>query len=178
MLNYREKEKEMDKFSLRKKLTNALNKNENTEIEEEAMVEENNEEVVAERGDNGQVNESQDDFIETSEGLTLEDVLFPGGPTIGEIEEWKKIHGEIYLTTINDDVYIWRPLTRKELKEVHTATSGVHQREETYCKICNLWPSDYDFTNQHEKAGVPSVLSEQILLKSGFQALQIGRAHV
>lgn len=156
----------MDKFSLRKKLTSALSKDD-SKIEEEVVAEEL-EELAEEAEDEEEI---QDDFIEMSEALGLEDTLFPGGPTIGEIEEWKKEYREIYLTTINDDVYIWRPLTRKELKEVHTATSGVHQREESYCKICNLWPSDYDFTNQQEKAGVPSVLSEQILLKSGFQAL-------
>jgi hypothetical protein len=112
----------------------------------------------------------QDDNIEYPDDLEPGSQLFPDGPTIEEINQWKAEYGEVYLTTINDDVFIWRPLARKELKEVHASASGVHQREETYCKMCNLWPADYDFADQNEKAGIPSVLSEQILLKSGFQA--------
>ena len=84
----------MDKFSLRKKLTSALSKDD-SKIEEEVVAKEV-EDLAELAEDIEEEEEIQDDFIEVSETLGLEDTLFPGGPTIGEIEEWKKEYREIY----------------------------------------------------------------------------------
>lgn len=161
----------MDPKTLKKKLENILDEDLHQEEAEEEVVEQEqyDDEEYDEEYDEEIENEA-DDFIDVSGELKSDHPLFPDGPTVGEIEEWKEAFGEIYLTTINEEVFIWRPLTRKEMKEVHTKTSGIHQREEVYCQLCNIWPSDYDFGDQGNKAGIPSVLSEQILLKSGFQA--------
>lgn len=97
-------------------------------------------------------------------------VLFVGGPDMNLVEEWKARFGEIYLTEFDELVIVWRPINRKEYKSAMTI-QGADQfyREEKLCEMAILWPLNYGFANlRNGKAGVPSVLSDIVLEKSGF----------
>lgn len=96
--------------------------------------------------------------------------ILPGGygPSQDMVDLWKKRYGQIYSTEVDDEeYYVWRVLTRPELKAISAnGTADGLYREEAICEKCVLWPVGIDFSIG--KAGVPSVLAEQIFEKSGF----------
>lgn len=97
--------------------------------------------------------------------------LFPGGPTLKQIDDWKEKYGQIYMTEVDDEeVFIWRVLTRKEFKEIMgLENSDALYREERVCEKCILWPEGYTFDKISDgKAGVPTILAEQVMERSGF----------
>lgn len=103
-----------------------------------------------------------------------DELLFPGGPTFNELEDWKsRFNGEVYMTEFEeDDIYIWRPIKRKEYKDI-SKIQGADQfyKEERICEKCVLFPKNYSYVAMtNGKAGTPSLLSELILEKSGFVA--------
>lgn len=101
----------------------------------------------------------------------LEELLFENGPTISQVEDWKKEFGNVYLTEFDgDEIYIWRAINRQEFKEIMNAEQiDALYKEERVCEICVLWPKDYTALNMTVgKAGAPTLISEQIMEKSGF----------
>lgn len=108
--------------------------------------------------------------------------LFEGGPLISQVQSWKKQfgvtdqegnviqEGEIYLTQIGEDRFVWRPLNRYEYKEILALpNTDPLQREEIICQTCVLWPEGYNYeTMARGKAGIPALLAEQIMEASGF----------
>jgi hypothetical protein len=96
--------------------------------------------------------------------------IFEGGPTNKQIEEWKHRYESIYATEFEDEVYIWRTLSRLEFKEVQKAKNADPMyKEERICEKCVLWPEEYGHTEMAQgKAGTPSVIAEHIMDKSGF----------
>lgn len=96
--------------------------------------------------------------------------IFPGGPARSLIDSWKKQYGEVYITEVGQDVYIWRPLNRFEYKTiVSLKNTDPLQREELICEQCVLYPGDYDVAAMaNGKAGVPALLAENIMGASGF----------
>lgn len=103
---------------------------------------------------------------------TGEELLFPDGPTISLVEEWKARFGEIYLTEFGEDVYIWRTLLRPEYKGiVQVKGADSYYKEERITEAAVLWPEGYNFESiARGKAGIPSLISELVIEKSGFQA--------
>jgi len=100
------------------------------------------------------------------------ELLFPGGPTLAKIEEWKSLHGDVYLTEFDEDVYLWRSLRRKEYKDI-MKINGADQyyKEERIVDKVMLYPENYNFMSMtNGKAGVPTLLSELVMEKSGFSA--------
>jgi len=100
-----------------------------------------------------------------------EEAIFPGGPTMTQVDKWKEQYGQIYMTEVDDeDVFIWRVLSRKEFKDImKLENADAMYREERVCEKCILWPEGYTFATMGDgKAGVPTVLAEQIMEKSGF----------
>ena len=100
------------------------------------------------------------------------ELLFEGGPTLEKIEEWKSLFSdEIYLTEFDDDVFLWRPINRKEYKDVMKIQGAdSFYKEERICERVVLFPANYSFmTMTAGKAGIPTVLSEYIMEKSGFK---------
>lgn len=99
-----------------------------------------------------------------------ENALFPGGPTKDEAEEMKaREGGELYMTRIMDDFYLWRPLRRKEYKMIMgMENADSFYREEAICQKCVVWPKNIGMTIRQGKAGIASVLSEVISEESGF----------
>lgn len=96
--------------------------------------------------------------------------IFAGGPLESEILAWKKQFGRIYSTELDGDIYIWRTINRFEYKEVMSApNTNELMREEMICEVCVLFPYDYSYESMvNEPGGIPSMLSEQIMQKSGF----------
>jgi hypothetical protein len=100
------------------------------------------------------------------------ELLFPGGPALTKIEEWKSLHGDVYLTEFDEDVYLWRSLRRKEYKDI-MKINGADQyyKEERIVDKVMLYPENYNFISMtNGKAGVPTLLSELVMEKSGFSA--------
>lgn len=114
-----------------------------------------------------QIEEEKDDFLEDGE---VE--LFPNGPKLNEVEEWKSRYKNVYLTEFDDDnIFVWRALTRREYKDIMKVESDEFYKEERICETCILWPRDYNFVDMSNgKAGVPSYIAEQVLAESGFLA--------
>ena len=109
--------------------------------------------------------------VEMQDEMEPEEVgIFPdgSGPSQAMVDLWKSRYGQIYSTEVDEDEYfVWRVLTRGELKGLtEIGDSDGLYKEELICEKCVLWPTDLDFSLG--KAGVPSVLAEQIFEKSGF----------
>lgn len=86
-----------------------------------------------------------------------------------QVDEWKKQYGELYVTEFEDQTFVWRVLNRAEYKKIVNAQGmDVFQREEEICRQCVLYPQNYDYSVA--KAGVATLLAEQIMDKSGFVA--------
>lgn len=100
--------------------------------------------------------------------------VFPDGPTYNKLEEWKgQYNNEVYLTEFDEDtVFIWRPITRKEYKDIAKVPNADNfYKEERICEKTILFPEGYSFMDMSlGKAGVPTLLSELVLEKSGFVA--------
>lgn len=118
------------------------------------------------------------------EDLAPETILFEGGPTAGDIVEWKKQYGRVYITEISFDEYIiWRTINRREYKELVRSINHLMENsqvsevelnmynEEAICQMCILFPAltDEEFDNQ--LAGMPAIISQQILEQSGFRPI-------
>lgn len=102
----------------------------------------------------------------------MEEELWEGGPTQKWLDDMKATYGNVYATEFEEEIFIWRILTRFEYKDVlklERATASY--REERICEKCVLWPEGYNFETMNKGgAGVPSVLTEHIMEKSGFAA--------
>ena len=120
--------------------------------------------------------------------LGPDDPIWDGGPLMRNVTEWKNQHGDgnIYVTSVTPTVnVVWRTLTRFEYRrlvknmEQAVAAGTVSQaeanlnNEEQICELCMLYPS---FTRQQmagELAGLPSLISQEVMQASGFEALEI-----
>lgn len=110
-----------------------------------------------------------DDLI----GANGEELLFPSGPSLKQVEEWKsRFSEEVYLTEFEEDIFLWRPITRKEYKQIMKINNAdSFYKEERICEACVLYPQNYNFmTMTSGKAGIPTLLAELVMEKSGFQA--------
>lgn len=123
------------------------------------------------------VEEVQSEQIQIEENEALmngngEEILFPEGPTMKQVDEWKAKFKDIYFTEFEDEVFLWRCITRNEYKEISNIPGAdTFYREERIVERVTLWPANYDgFVMRAGKAGIPSFLAEQILEKSGFAA--------
>lgn len=106
------------------------------------------------------------------ENLKGSDRIFPGGPTHNQVENWKQEYDDIYMTEFESQTYIWRTLSRLEYKELmNSVGQSDWEGEELVAQTCVLWPENYGPEEiSNGKAGVPSILSDQIMAKSGFAA--------
>lgn len=99
--------------------------------------------------------------------------VIQGGPTRQEIEEWKDKYGSVYFTPFEGETFIWRTLSRSEYREIIRDTElTMLDREEKITDKCILFPRNFscDTYTKNGKAGVPSLLSEMVMDKSGFVA--------
>jgi hypothetical protein len=116
-----------------------------------------------------------------------EDVpIFEGGPTAGQIVQWKKQYGEVYVTSISFDKHvIWRVLSRLEYKQLVKKMESLMQagqlttaeanmwNEEAIAELCILFPGYNKTALTADMAGLPSLISQEVLEASGFVALEV-----
>lgn len=85
-----------------------------------------------------------------------------------QIQEWKEVHGEIHITEFDDEMsFVWRALTKKEFNAAMDDYEDEYERAEYVCQVCVLDPVGIDYSDDM-LAGIPEVLTENILLISGF----------
>jgi hypothetical protein len=92
-----------------------------------------------------------------------------------KIQELKKQWGKIFMTKIGDDVFVWRKLRRKEYVDLMVNTEKLDddmdvkmfKRQEEIAKLCVLYPENIDELIE-ENCGIATVLSDEIILRSGF----------
>lgn len=122
----------------------------------------------------------------TVEQLPDDTPIFDDGPTAGQIKEWKKQHGEVYVTSISFDKHVvWRVLSRLEYKNLVKKMESLMQagqltnaeanmwNEEAIAEICILFPSYDKKALTGDMAGLPSLISQEVLEASGFVALEV-----
>ena len=87
------------------------------------------------------------------------------------IEKWRAEHKKLFKNEIDGEVIIWRRLKRGEYKEILKADTEEEDRiltkQELMVKAAILYPFNVDALID-ENAGLATVLSEEILAKSGF----------
>jgi len=99
------------------------------------------------------------------------EVVFPGGPTVEWVEKTKEAVGDVFTTAINDEIFIFRLLTRTEYKNIISSMDGDgFTREDDVCSACVLWPEEAatKFKANGYPAGYPGTISDAILRESGF----------
>lgn len=98
--------------------------------------------------------------------------VIKNGPTRMEVEEWKERYGGIYFTPFEGEPFVWRTLSRPEYREIiRDQTLTALDREEMFTEKCVLFPRNFTIEKMlKSRAGIPSLLSEMIMEKSGFVA--------
>lgn len=122
----------------------------------------------------------------TVEQLPDDMPIFDNGPTAGQVKEWKKQHGEVYVTSISFDKHVvWRVLSRLEYKNLVKKMESLMQagqltnaeanmwNEEAIAEMCILFPSYDKKALTGDMAGLPSLISQEVLEASGFVALEV-----
>ena len=122
----------------------------------------------------------------TVEELADDQVIFDTGPNAGQIKAWKKQYGEVYVTSISFDKHIvWRVLSRIEYKQLVKKMETLMQagqlsnaeanmwNEEAISELCILFPSYDKQALTGDMAGLPSLISQEVLEASGFVALEV-----
>jgi hypothetical protein len=115
-----------------------------------------------------------DSGIDPSEATTVEELaddveIFEDGPTAGSVKSWKKMYGEVYVTSISFDKHIvWRVLSRIEYKQLANMWN-----EEAISELCILFPQYDKRALTEDMAGLPSLISQEVLEASGFVALEV-----
>jgi len=132
-----------------------------------------------------------DEFIEDVGPQSVEDLddaeeIWDNGPTAGMIKAWKALHGDVYVTSLTFDKHVvWRTLARSEYKQLVKKMEQLVQagqlstaeanlwNEEAITEICLLFPDYTKVSMAEDMAGIPSLLSQEILEASGFVALEV-----
>jgi hypothetical protein len=132
-----------------------------------------------------------EEFVEELGPQSVEDLddaeeIWDNGPTAGMIKAWKALHGDVYVTSLTFEKHVvWRTLARSEYKQLVKKMEQLVQagqlstaeanlwNEEAITEICLLFPDYTKVSMADEMAGIPSLLSQEILEASGFVALEV-----
>ena len=120
------------------------------------------------------------------EDLDDAEEIWNNGPTAGMIKTWKALHGDVYVTSLTYDKHVvWRTLTRSEYKQLVMKMEQLVQadqmstaeanlwNEEAVTEVCLLFPDYTKVSMAEDMAGIPSLLSKEILEASGFVAREV-----
>lgn len=89
------------------------------------------------------------------------------------IKDLKEKYGDVYKSVIDELVIVWRPLTRDEYKEIVAAEVDIIEKEEIISKKCVVWPELTEEDWKKMPAGIPTLLSDNIMAKSGFEQTSV-----
>lgn len=131
--------------------------------------------------------EEEDEQVSIDE-LPDDSELWPGGPLIGHIKAWKEKYGQknVYVTSITFDQHVvWRTIGRTEYKnhirnmeklmqsgQLGQADASLYN-EEAITELCVLFPEYDRRTAGEELAGIPAIISQEVMEASGFVALEV-----
>ncbi len=113
------------------------------------------------------------DTLPDLEGEDGTELAFLDGPTKDQVEDWRSRYKDVYLTDFEEgEVIVWRSLLRKEYKEImKIPNADNYYKEERICERVVLWPENYGHLIMAQgKAGIPTLIAELVMEKSGFQA--------
>lgn len=138
-------------------------------------------EIVVGDGDEFDDNQSQ-----SVEDLDDDELIWDGGPTAGMIKAWKQQYEDVYVTSITYDKHVvWRVLSRLEYKQIVKKMEQLIQggqlssaeanmwNEEAIAELCILYPRLDNGSLSGSMAGLPSLISQEVLEASGFVALEV-----
>ncbi|CDQ41810.1 hypothetical protein [Virgibacillus salexigens] len=135
---------------------------------EDKEEQENLEEAVQKKKEDVIITERGEEF---SKEEWAQEVV-PKGPTRQEVEEWKDKYGNIYFVPFDSDIYMFRQLNRAEYREVALNQDyTAFDKEEIITDKCVIFPRNFSVSKLTKgNAGLPTVLNEMIMSKSGFFA--------
>lgn len=85
-------------------------------------------------------------------------------PTHEEILEWKNEYFEIFHTEVQEQKFIYRPLSYLEYRYIIDQFEDNQDREELVCQLSVLWPEYPDEYWEEEAGGpIPFILAKEIL---------------
>lgn len=88
-----------------------------------------------------------------------------------QLRIWHEIHGHIFMTEINEVIFFFRALTKKEMEIAQTVYKDDYERTEYICKACVIEPLIDDYSLDIF-AGIPEILCRVILEESGYTDAQ------
>jgi len=126
-----------------------------------------------------QLEEVKEEKVEVKQEESIQEELpkflatKPGAPSQNQIDEWKSLHKDVFVSALSDDdLFVWRPLSRKEYVALQSRAADPKnpldqfQQEEEVCNICVLFPCGLDWSEG--KAGTANTLSGLIMQNSHF----------
>lgn len=108
--------------------------------------------------------------------------IWTGGPTAGTVKDWMEQYKGVYVTSISfEEHYAWRTLKRSEYARISTQLESIAEgkseteitmlNEELICMTCVLYPEITEAELDDLPAGIPTLISQHILERSGFTAI-------
>lgn len=94
-----------------------------------------------------------------------------------KIQEWKKLHGYVYKINLGGKDYYFRTLTRDDYIDILSAQALAEDPSKKFdhdlevCKKCIL--SECSEDELTKKAGIATVITERIMIASGFESSDI-----
>lgn len=94
-----------------------------------------------------------------------------------QIKDWKEKYGFVYRANIDGTDYIFKTLTREDYMAISAkqiTIGAAFDNELEVVTTCLLEPAvdDNVINSLEKKGGIVSVLSERIMLRSGFQQIE------
>lgn len=98
-----------------------------------------------------------------------ENVVYHSNDVIQKINELEKQYRNIYWTHIEGDLYVYRPIGRKEYKDIASNEElSLADKKDKIVQTCILMPEDFDVDNCI--AGIPELLYEQVIVNSYLES--------
>lgn len=88
-----------------------------------------------------------------------------------QLRIWSAEYGSIFLTELNEVMFFFRALTKKELEIAQNTIHDDYERAEFICKTCVIEPTIDDYSLDIF-AGIPEILCRVILDESGYTNAQ------
>jgi hypothetical protein len=96
----------------------------------------------------------------------------PKAPNVNVLEQWKQIHGGVYVLNVGDHIFIYRYLKLAEWRLIQVKPEWPNltpeQRNRMMVVKCLLWPRFDSVTEAGLPAGAIDMLAEQIQMQSMF----------
>ena len=98
-----------------------------------------------------------------------ENGVYHSNDVINKIDQLEKEYRNVYWTHIEGDLYVYRPIGRKEYKDIALdETLETADKKDKIVQTCVLMPEDFDVDECI--AGIPEMLYEQIIINSYLES--------